>query len=234
MLIAVNYHGGVIDFQRGTSHVVQLITLRKAKTYIHRWGQTKSDMNGVERVWDLIEKFRRTEHYLDVIWQDIRRVLFKPKLERLADMDENEFKKLMLSELFMRPRLGEAHIDKILSENDFREIKIRLMNLLFGRGPLEDRLRAVIELKHVGPYIASQFLSLISDDYIIYHEKVLDGIRSLLPELAKWLGLPERVRTAEEYIHFNTICAIIKEYFGFRSLGEVHEFFWHGHDQGWF
>jgi len=192
----------------------------------------------MERVWELIERFRRTEYYIDVIWQDMRRYVIRPELEKLADMNEDEFKKLMLSEWFMRPRLGAAHIDKILSENDFNEIKIRLMDLLFGEGPLEPRLEAVINLKYVGPYIASQFLSLLSDDYIIYHEKVLEGIRSLLPELAEWLTalglLPERVRSADEYLRFNTVCSIIKKYFGFRSLGEVHEFFWHGHDLGWF
>jgi len=41
------------------------------------------------------------------------------------------------------------------------------------------------------------------------------------------------VKTAEDYIDFNELCKSIKNNFGFRSLGELHEFFWHGHNSGW-
>jgi hypothetical protein len=42
-----------------------------------------------------------------------------------------------------------------------------------------------------------------------------------------------KVKTAEHYIDFNELCKSIKNNFGFSSLGELHEFFWHGHSSGW-
>jgi hypothetical protein len=41
------------------------------------------------------------------------------------------------------------------------------------------------------------------------------------------------VVTAEQYLHFNEICKSIQERFGFKSPGEVHEFYWHGHYSNW-
>jgi len=41
------------------------------------------------------------------------------------------------------------------------------------------------------------------------------------------------VVTPEQYLHFNEICKSIQKRFGFKSPGEVHEFFWYGHYSNW-
>jgi len=68
------------------------------------------------------------------------------------------------------------------------------------------------------------FPAVGEDDYVIYCPDVLEGIRELLPEIA-----PERVETVEDYFDFNELCKEIRDAYGFRDLGELHEFFWHGH-----
>jgi len=72
-----------------------------------------------------------------------------------------------------------------------------------------------------------------NDEYTIYHENVVKGIEEFLTHIVDWQLVELNVKTAEHYIDFNEVCKSIKNNFGFRSLGELHEFFWHGHNSGW-
>jgi len=181
---------------------------------------------------ELLKKFRKTEYYhRDVLWHDLRVKILKPILtEKLVNLSEAEFKNLLQSEWFMQPRIPQQ-IDEIIKSNGLCEIKLRLLNLFLGQSPINERLQAVLDLRGIGLYIASQLLSAVDNDYIIYHEKVLEGIRDILPDLEDIL--PNEISDAEKYLYFNEICKSIKDTFGFKSLGEVHEFFWHGHDTNW-
>lgn len=184
---------------------------------------------------ELLESYRTTEyHYPDIVWQDMRVKVLKPILtEELADLTEERFRELLLSEWFMKPRIAEQMIENIIRENDFNEVKLKLLDLFLGKSPLEKRLQAVIDLNGIGPYIASQLLSAVDDEFIIYHQNVLEGIRALLPHLDDWGILHTNIRNAREYSQFNDICKSIRDRFGFKSLGEVHEFFWHGYANNW-
>jgi hypothetical protein len=133
----------------------------------------------------------------------------------------------------MPARIPEHTVNTIVTENDFHDVKLRLLDLFLGKRPLEDRLQAVIDLVGVGPYIASQLLSAVDESYTIYHRNVVDGIRDLLPHLVDWGLLETNIATAKQYLYFNEICKSIQKIYGFKSLGEVHEFFWHGHDLNW-
>lgn len=183
---------------------------------------------------DLLKAFRTTEYpYSDIVWQDIRVKYLKPILtEEMVHLSVTSFKELLLSEWFMNPRLPEQTISRITQGNDFNEMKLRLLDLFLGTRSLRDRLQDVMDLKGVGPYIASQFLSAVDDTFIIYHENVLEGIQELLPHLEGWGMLPT-VQNAEDYLKFNEVCRSIKERFNFKSVGEVHEFFWHGLNNEW-
>jgi len=184
---------------------------------------------------ELLEKFRSVEyHYPDVVWHDVRLRVLRPILtEKLVDFTPEDFEELLRSDWFMWPRVIEQTLQQILGENDFNEVKLRLLNLFLGKGSIEKRLQDVLNLRGIGVFLASQFLSAVDEDYIIYHRRVLEGIRELLPHLDDWGILPENVKTAEGYLRFNDICRSIRDRFGFKSLGEVHEFFWHGHEKNW-
>ena len=61
----------------------------------------------------------------------------------------------------------------------------------------------------------------------------MKGIEDFLTHVIDWQLVELNVKTAEDYIDFNEVCKSIKNNFGFRSLGELHEFFGHGHNSGW-
>jgi len=184
----------------------------------------------------LLDQFRRLEyHYPDVVWHDMRAKKLKPILtEKLVNMTQEEFKKLLLSSLFMPARIPEQSVNDIVTQNDFNEVKLKLLDLFLGTRPIKERLQDVMDLAGIGPYIASQLLSAVkNDEYTIYHPNVVEGIKDLLPHLVDWEILESNVTTAEQYLNFNEICKSIQKRFGFKSLGEVHEFFWHGHSSNW-
>ena len=154
----------------------------------------------------------------------VRRII----LERIIEFNEDDFREIM-EKYFMLGRMGETSIEYILRNNDFNDIKFRLLNLFVGTKPIAERFKAFLEIKGIDLFYGSHFLRAVGeDDYVIYHEDVLEGIRDLLPEIA-----PERVRTVEEYLSFNDLCKEIRDAYGFRDLGELHEFFWHGHKNEW-
>lgn len=160
----------------------------------------------------------------------------KPLLtEKLTNMEPEEFGDLLVGKHFMRLRVPEKTVNDILTKNDFNEVKLKLLDLFLGLRPIEERLDDVLEIYGIGPYIASHLLSAVNnEEYIIYHENVVKGIDELLHHLADWEILDLSVmKTAEQYLDFNAMCKSIKKRFGFKSLGEVHEFFWHGNNLGW-
>lgn len=184
----------------------------------------------------LLDQFRRLEyHYPDIVWHDTRAKKLKPILtQELTNMNRSEFENLLLSNLFMRTRIPEQTVKDIVSKNDFNEVKLKLLDLFLGTRPMDERLQDVMNLVGIGPYIVSQLLSAATnDEYTVYHPNVVEGIKDLLPHLVDWEILELNVTTAEQYLNFNELCKSLKERFGFKNLGEVHEFFWHGHDSDW-
>jgi len=68
-----------------------------------------------------------------------------------------------------------------------------------------------------------------NDDFIVYHEKVLEGTRELK---CTWMPV-NKVDIDESYFAFKDVCKELNEMSEFKILEEVHEFFWHGPDSGW-
>ncbi|MEM2213370.1 MAG: hypothetical protein QXG61_08430, partial [Candidatus Nezhaarchaeales archaeon] len=97
-------------------------------------------------------------------------------------MDKKQLKELLLGYRFYEPRLEEKAVDKIINENDFNELKLRLLDLFLGKSPLEQRLQHVMDLKGVGAFITSNLLSAIDSGSIIFHPDVVNGMKELLPE----------------------------------------------------
>ncbi|MCW4035423.1 MAG: hypothetical protein NWF03_08680 [Candidatus Bathyarchaeota archaeon] len=185
---------------------------------------------------EVLERFRKAEyHYPDVIWHDIRSVKLKPKLtEELVSMTPQEFKTLLLSNLFLPKSVSQQNADVILKENDFNEVKLKLFDLFLGVGDFKQRLQTVLDLKGFNACIASQLLAAVNNqEYTIYHENVVNGIEDFLTHVVDWQLVELNVKNADDYVDFNELCKSIKNNFGFRSLGELHEFFWHGHSSGW-
>ena len=185
---------------------------------------------------EVLERFRKAEyHYPDVIWHDIRSVKLKPKLtEELVSMTPQEFKMLLLSNLFLPKSVSEQNADVILQENDFNEVKLKLFDLFLGVGDFKQRLQNVLDLKGFNACITSQLLAAVNnEEYTIYHENVVNGIEDFLTHVVDWQLVELNVKNADNYMDFNELCKSIKNNFGFRSLGELHEFFWHGHSSGW-
>lgn len=185
---------------------------------------------------EVLERFRKAEyHYPDVVWHDMRSIKLKPKLTmELANMTANEFKNLLLSNLFLPKSVSQHTTEVIVAGNDFNEVKLKLFDLFLGVRPLEERLQAVLDLEGFNPCIASQLLAAINNnEYTIYHPNVVNGIEDFLTHMIDWQLVELNVKTAEHYIDFNELCKSIKNNFDFRTLGELHEFFWHGHNSGW-
>jgi hypothetical protein len=184
----------------------------------------------------VLEQFRKAEyHYPDVIWHDIRSFKLKPKLTmELVDMTAQEFKTLLLSNLFLPKTVSHQQADIIVEENDFNEVKLKLFDLFLGVRSLKERLQTVLDLEGFEPGVASQLLAAVNNaEYTIYHKNVVKGIEDFLTHIVDWELVELNVKTAEHYIDFNELCKSIKNNFGFTSLGELHEFFWHGHKSGW-
>lgn len=186
------------------------------------------------RLEELLRRFRTSNGYIDVAWQTARTNVLKSKLtEGLANMTQPEFEKLVLSNWFYLPRRKERQYEEIIRLNGFESVKLRLLDLLVGKGPIRDRIQAFMNLEGVGPFIASQFLSTVDDQYIMYHDDLVEGVRTLFDELFgeefqyHFADVIRKPADAESYLELNEICKAIKDNFGFKSLGEVHEFFVH-------
>ncbi|MEM2374374.1 MAG: hypothetical protein QXI11_08040 [Thermoproteota archaeon] len=130
-------------------------------------------------------------------------------------MDKKQLKELLLGYRFYEPRLEEKAVDKIINENDFNELKLRLLDLFLGKSPLEQRLQHVMDLKGVGAFITSNLLSAIDSGSIIFHPDVVNGMKELLPEdeLRKHHKVADLNRfdiNAKEYLRFNEFCKVVK------------------------
>jgi hypothetical protein len=187
-------------------------------------------------VSEVLERFRMAEyHYPDVIWHDIRSVKLKPKLTtELANLTAEQFKELLLSKLFLPKSITKETAETIITENDFNLVKLRLLDLFLGVSDFKKSLQAVLDLKGFDACIVSQLLAAINNqEYTIYHEHVVNGIEDFLTHVVDWQLIELNVKTAEDYVDFNELCISIRNNMGFRNLGELHEFFWHGHNSGW-
>jgi hypothetical protein len=187
-------------------------------------------------VSEVLERFRMAEyHYPDVIWHDIRSVKLKPKLTtELANLTAEQFKELLLSKLFLPKSITKETAETIITENDFNLVKLRLLDLFLGASDFKQSLQAVLDLKGFDACIVSQLLAAINNqEYTIYHEHVVNGIEDFLTHVVDWQLIELNVKTAEDYVDFNELCISIRNNMGFRNLGELHEFFWHGHNSGW-
>ncbi|MEM2498356.1 MAG: hypothetical protein QXR81_08275 [Candidatus Nezhaarchaeales archaeon] len=136
-------------------------------------------------------------------------------INELPSMDKKQLKELLLGYRFYEPRLEEKAVDKIINENDFNELKLRLLDLFLGKSPLEQRLQHVMDLKGVGAFITSNLLSAIDSGSIIFHPDVVNGMKELLPEdeLRKHHKVADLNRfdiNAKEYLRFNEFCKVVK------------------------
>jgi len=183
---------------------------------------------------NLLQRFRASIGFIDVVWQTSRINVLRSKLiEDLVDMSPSQFKGLVMGNWFYRPMLKEWQYEKIISQNGFENVKLRLLSLFVEEKPLRERIQDVMDLREVGPFIASQFFSVISDQLIMYHDDLVKGIRGLFLELFAeefqyhFADVIKKPTDAESYLEFNEICKAIRDIFCFKSLGEVHEFFVH-------
>jgi len=159
-------------------------------------------------------------HYPDVIWHDLRSAKLKPKLTiELVSLTPDDFKKMLLSKLFLPKSVSKQLAETIVVANDFNEVKLKLFDLFLGIRPLKERLQTVMDLEGFDPCITSQLLAAVkNDEYTIYHQNVVNGIEDFLAHVVDWEIIDLNVKTAENYLDFNELCNSIKTNFGFRSL----------------
>ncbi len=185
---------------------------------------------------EVLERFRMAEyHYPDVIWHDLRSAKLRPKLTtELVNITPDEFKKLLSSNLFLPKSVSNQTAEMIVGANDFNEMKLKLFDLFLGDRAIKKRFQTVMDLEGFDACITSQLLAAVKkEEYTIYHQNVVNGIEDFLAHVVDWEIVDLNVKTAENYLDFNELCKSIKNNFEFKSLGELHEFFWHGHSSGW-
>ena len=135
----------------------------------------------------------------------------------------------------MLGRMSSRAIDAIFDNNSVQDIKRRLMDMFQSDLPPLRRLESITSLSGIDLFFGSYLLAASHDGaFIVYHDNVLNGVKESLPKLAELLKLPTSISRSEEYLDFNDVCKAIRELLGFKSLAEVHEFFWHGHKLGRF
>jgi hypothetical protein len=115
---------------------------------------------------EVLKRFRQAEyHYPDIIWHDIRSLKLKPKLTaKLVNMTADEFKILLGSNLFLPKSVSPQRADVIITENDFNEVKLKMLDLFLGVKPLSERLQAALNLEGLDTCIVSQLLAAINNN----------------------------------------------------------------------
>lgn len=187
-------------------------------------------------VEDLLRKFRReSEFFQDVLGQELAISVIPSLISNvLLKLDGSDFEEKFVEIFKTYTMLKPRTLRPLLRKNPPSEIKWRLLDVFFGsKSPLE-RLKSLMELEGAGFFFGTTLLSIAYEGaFIIYEDKLLKGIESLLLHLTEdWAGM-KQVNTPERYMMFNELCKVIKKNYGFKSLAEVHEFFWHGYDSKW-
>jgi hypothetical protein len=184
-----------------------------------------------------LKKFRSSELFQDVVWQRSC-VLAVPRIvkTRLLVLEGKDFRREFKKTFERYFMLGRKFApENIIKGNPLENVKRALMDMFLTDMPPGQRLASVMSLHGVKLFFGSYLLSAAYDgNFIVYHEGVLEGIRECLPHLARQVKLPPEISEPEPYFEFNDICQSIKDLLGFNNLAEVHEFFWHGHDEKWF
>ncbi len=185
-----------------------------------------------------IKNFRSSEFFQDVIWQRTCVLALPRIITRLLPLEKEQFRTEFyrtFEKYIMLGRMGSRAIDAIFDNNSVENIKRKLMDMFQSDLPPLRRLESITSLNGIDLFFGSYLLSASHDGaFIVYQDDVLNGVKESLPNLAEVLKLPGSISELEEYFDFNDVCRAIRELLGFKSLAEVHEFFWHRHKQGRF
>ncbi len=128
---------------------------------------------------------------------------------------------------------------EIVENNDSTKLALALVNLHFSETSAEERIKKLMELHSVGPFVATELVALFDGNYICYHDNLVEALKDpMIKQVVEYLemDMPEKVKDAgniEDYLKLNEICKAIRNIFNFRDLWEVHEFLWHGKDTNW-
>ena len=198
----------------------------------------------LEEIWEAVKRFKNSRYYVDSEWDRVRARKVKEFVEKLIEnfsgFDGDKFKEELKNLLQKRSMVRVRPIPKeIIENNDPTKLVLALMNLRFSKMPAEERIKKLMELHFVGPFVATELVALFDGNYICYHDDLVEALKDpTMKQVVEYLGMdiPEKVKDAgniEDYLKLNEICKAIKNIFDFRDLWEVHEFLWHSKNTNW-
>ncbi len=198
----------------------------------------------LEEIWEAVRRFRNSRYYVDAEWDRVRSEKLKEFVEELindfSELDGDRFKEKLRSFLQERLMARVRPIPKeIVENNDPIKLTLALVNLRFSKMPVEERIRKLMKLHSVGPFVSTELIALFDENYICYHNDLVEALRDpMINPLIEYLemDIPQKFEDTdniEDYLKLNEICKAIRNIFNFRDLWEVHEFLWHGKDTNW-
>lgn len=182
---------------------------------INRYIQNLQDSNKTD---ELNERIKREEFYQSYTQQ------------KILDMKESEFFEY-ISKLWAMVMWGNKQyiVDKLISDNGFKELKSKISNFLFGKDSLEKRWDDFHKsVKGFGPAMMSELLCYIyPNEYMIWNNVVKEAFKNFAIKVPKYNYLI----TGAEYLKLNEQGKIIKNLINKTQKNEenflfVDYFFW--------
>lgn len=164
-----------------------------------------------KRLKEYIERFKeysKTEEFKEDMRERKERELFFRRIdwENLQNMDEFLFGE-MISKLWASSIWGNKNylVKKIISENNFTELKSLLWNLIFAKVDLPERYDSFLEnVKGLGPSSITELLCMFKPkEYGIWNDKARKALKIL--DFKRELPLNKYKINGEEYKKFNEV-----------------------------
>jgi len=180
----------------------------------------------------LIDVFRSSDYYKDVVWQSFGALHAPIEVNELLEESLDEFRakfsKFLLKFTMIRSRTYDPILSKI---SKVKEVRNALTEIFHKRLNPQESFEAIKNIPGSGIFFSSTILSLaFAGRYIVFSDGVWNGFESLFPLLEEQIEKPNNYRL---YLQFQHMCEAIADVYGFESMAELHEFLWHGHDTNW-
>lgn len=129
---------------------------------------------------------------------------------RIMAMPESSFREIIKNLWATKMwKNKDVPVDKMLRDNDFKEIKKSLHELLYGSDPLQKRFDEFKKIKHVGPATITELLCLSNPDkYPLWNNRAAQSVLWLVENhedygsISKAVNYPNMI-TGDNYVKCN-------------------------------
>ncbi|MFW9888008.1 MAG: hypothetical protein ACFFER_07500 [Candidatus Thorarchaeota archaeon] len=186
----------------------------------------------LDNLWELLEIFRSSPCYKDVVWQIFGVMRAPTEMNELLAESLDEFR-AKLPAFFhkytmIRSRTYESILSNISQVKEFREALLKISN---GDLNAEQGFMTLRGIPGAGVFVSSTILNIAFEGkFIVFSDGVWDGFQELFPSMSERIEKPYNYKS---YYEFQQMCNAIADVYGIDSMAELHEFLWHGNDSEW-